>query len=79
MIIKDGGGRMEGKLSWLDDRQQLAIKTSQGWREVQVHRNRNLSVLSFKVSVDHCNPPLFHIYFKSNVMVLVVSMLKKAL
>ena len=45
---------MEGKLSWLDDRQQLAIKTSQGWREVQVHRNRNLSVLSFHFNfVEH--------------------------
>ena len=29
---------MDGKLSWLDDRQQLAIKTSQGWREVQVQK-----------------------------------------
>jgi hypothetical protein len=27
---------MDGKLTWIDDRQQLAIKTSQGWREIQV-------------------------------------------
>ena len=60
MIIKNGGGRMEGKLSWLDDRQQLAIKTSQGWREVQVNRNRNLSVLSFHFNfVEHYKPHYF--------------------
>ena len=27
---------MDGKLTWIDDHQQLAIKTSQGWREIQV-------------------------------------------
>ena len=36
LYCKDGGGRMDGKLTWIDDRQQLAIKTSQGWREIQV-------------------------------------------
>ena len=32
----DGG---EGQLSWLPDRQALAIKTNQGWRQIQVDRD----------------------------------------
>ena len=27
----------EGRLSWLPDRQALAIKTNQGWRQIQVN------------------------------------------
>ena len=46
-MMEDGGGRRneEGRLAWLHDRQQLAIKTKQGWRELQVQYRTQSRIL----------------------------------